>query len=118
MPFDHPAIVKGILEALEGSAPLLDMRLRLGILRPMRYRSGMVKFPRRLRRQGPLSAEAYASDASLYQILPESVVLPENARDAAATVRQALAAGKAVTPRGGGTGLAGGALGEGLIVDC
>jgi len=91
---------------------------RLGILRPMKYRSGMVKFPRRLLRQGPLSAEAYASDASLYQVLPEAVVLPESAMEAAATVRQALASGKAVTPRGGGTGLAGGALGEGLIIDC
>ena len=65
-----------------------------------------------------LSYTAYASDASIYGLTPERVICPKDETAAVAAVREALAAGKAITPRGGGTGLAGGALGHGYIIDC
>jgi len=61
--------------------------------------------------------QLYATDASPYQIVPAAVAFPKTSREAAAIIQSALAAGVAVTPRGAGTGLSGGALGDGLIVD-
>lgn len=64
-----------------------------------------------------LTRQLYATDASVYQIVPQGVAFPRNATEAAAVIRASLDAGISVSPRGAGTGLAGGALGEGLIVD-
>ncbi len=58
-----------------------------------------------------------ATDASPYQIVPAAAAFPKNIGEAAHVIQAALSAGISVTPRGGGTGLAGGALGDGLIVD-
>src|SRR5207244_7489220 len=59
----------------------------------------------------------YATDASIYQVEPAGVALPRSARQASAVIRAAADAGVSVTPRGAGTSLSGGAIGEGLIVD-
>ena len=61
--------------------------------------------------------QLYATDASPYQIVPQAVAFPKTTSDAARILQAASAAGLAVTPRGGGTGLSGGAIGDGLIVD-
>ena len=61
--------------------------------------------------------QLFATDASPYQIVPAAVAFPKNTGEAANLILAALSAGISVTPRGGGTGLAGGALGDGLIVD-
>ena len=61
--------------------------------------------------------QLYATDASPYQIVPAAVAFPKEARQAADIIRAALACGLPVTPRGAGTGLSGGAIGDGLIVD-
>jgi FAD/FMN-containing dehydrogenase/Fe-S oxidoreductase len=61
--------------------------------------------------------QLYATDASPYQIVPAAVAFPKSAKEAGSVIQSALVAGVAVTPRGGGTGLSGGALGDGLIVD-
>ena len=61
--------------------------------------------------------QLYATDASLYQIEPLAVAFPKTISQAAAVIQAAAQAGIPVIPRGGGTGLAGGAIGEGLIVD-
>ena len=45
------------------------------------------------------------------------VAFPRNSRQAGAIIRAAVDAGVAITPRGAGTGLVGGAIGDGLIVD-
>jgi FAD/FMN-containing dehydrogenase/Fe-S oxidoreductase len=68
--------------------------------------------------EGPASREAYASDASIYRILAERVLCPNSEKEAIAIITDSLNRGIPVTARGGGTGLAGGALGKGLIVDC
>jgi FAD/FMN-containing dehydrogenase/Fe-S oxidoreductase len=61
--------------------------------------------------------QLYATDASPYQIVPAAVAFPKNSKQAAAILQAALVAGTPVTPRGAGTGLSGGAVGDGLIVD-
>jgi FAD/FMN-containing dehydrogenase/Fe-S oxidoreductase len=60
----------------------------------------------------------YSTDASIYQILPIGVVLPRDAEDVAATVRLCAEAGVPVLPRGGGTSLAGQAIGRAVVLDC
>lgn len=85
----------------------------------MRDKSGQVKF-RGKAAAGETAAirEAYASDASLYRIVPGRVECPTTVGELTTIVTAALAAGTPITPRGGGTGLSGGALGRGLVVDC
>jgi FAD/FMN-containing dehydrogenase/Fe-S oxidoreductase len=61
--------------------------------------------------------QLYATDASPYQIIPQAVAFPKTAKQAAHIIQAALVAGVPVIPRGAGTGLSGGAVGEGLIVD-
>ena len=64
-----------------------------------------------------LTRQLYATDASLYQIEPIAVGFPRNAGEASALIQAAAQAGVAVVPRGAGTGLAGGAVGDGLVLD-
>ena len=64
-----------------------------------------------------LTRALYATDASIYQILPVAVAFPRSADEAAAVIRAAADSHIPVIPRGAGTGLTGGALGEGLVVD-
>jgi len=61
--------------------------------------------------------QLYATDASPYQIVPLAVGFPKTVKQAAHLIQSALLAGVPVIPRGAGTGLSGGAVGEGLIVD-
>lgn len=64
-----------------------------------------------------LTRQLYATDASIYQIVPAAVAFPRNARQASAIIKAAAEAGLSVIPRGAGTGLTGGALGDGVVVD-
>ena len=61
--------------------------------------------------------QLYATDASIYQIEPAAVAFPRSAEQARAAILGAADAGISLTPRGAGSGLAGGAIGDGLIVD-
>jgi FAD/FMN-containing dehydrogenase/Fe-S oxidoreductase len=64
-----------------------------------------------------LTRQLYATDASHYQVEPAAVAFPRGAKQASALIRAAADAGVPVIPRGAGTGLSGGALGEGVVVD-
>src|SRR5258707_11211887 len=64
-----------------------------------------------------LTRQLYATDASIYRVEPIGVAFPRNAKQAGAIIEAAGHAGVSVTPRGAGTGLVGGALGEGLVID-
>src|SRR6185503_17945903 len=64
-----------------------------------------------------LTRQLYATDASIYQIEPIGVAFPRDAQQASSVIQAAAEAGIAIIPRGAGTGLAGGAIGDGLIVD-
>jgi FAD/FMN-containing dehydrogenases len=64
-----------------------------------------------------LTRQLYATDASLYQVEPAAVAFPSSAEPASAIIIAAVDANVPVTPRGAGSGLSGGAIGDGLIVD-
>ena len=68
-------------------------------------------------RSDALTRTLYATDASIYRIDPRAVAFPRSAAEAATVVRAAAGAGLPVIPRGAGTGLAGGAIGDGLVID-
>ncbi|HEX3871840.1 MAG TPA: FAD-binding and (Fe-S)-binding domain-containing protein, partial [Pirellulales bacterium] len=61
--------------------------------------------------------QMYASDASLYQMRPLGVVRPRTTADVVATVQYAASIQLPICARGAGTGLAGEALGKGLVID-
>ncbi len=59
----------------------------------------------------------YSSAACMYQIEPLAVVCPRDKHDVAALLKYCYANSVAVTPRGAGSGLAGQAVGSGIVVD-
>jgi len=59
----------------------------------------------------------YATDASAYKLMPACVVVPKTVNDVVAVVKYAKETGMPITPRGAGSGLAGQALGQGIILD-
>lgn len=61
--------------------------------------------------------QLYASDASVYEIKPLGVVSPRSTADVAACVQYAAEKQIPVHARGAGTGVAGGSLGPGLVLD-
>ena len=64
-----------------------------------------------------LTRQLYATDASIYQMTPLGVAFPKSAWQAAAVLQRAADNHISITPRGAGTGLAGGAVSDGLVVD-
>lgn len=59
----------------------------------------------------------YATDGGVYQIEPLGVVCPRDAEDVSRLVTYCSERGVALVPRGSGSGLAGAAVGAGLMVD-
>ncbi|MFW2512344.1 FAD-linked oxidase C-terminal domain-containing protein [Demequina sp. SO4-13] len=59
----------------------------------------------------------YSSDASNYRVPPAVVVFPRDGDDLAATLEAARTADAQVTMRGGGTSVAGNAIGPGVVID-
>jgi FAD/FMN-containing dehydrogenase/Fe-S oxidoreductase len=64
-----------------------------------------------------LTRQLYATDASIYQVEPLAVAFPRSTKQACSIIQAASQAGIPMIPRGAGTGLAGGAIGEGLVID-
>ena len=56
--------------------------------------------------------QLYASDASVYQILPLGIVIPKTRDDAIRAVNLCREYGTSITARGGGTSQAGQAIGD------
>lgn len=65
----------------------------------------------------PLSLAMYATDASLYQLRPLGVAYPRHRGDVIALARYAQERDVPLIPRGAGSGVAGGAVGRGLVID-
>ena len=63
------------------------------------------------------SRRTYSSDASIYQIEPVGVVLPKTAQDLCTAMAIAGRHNIAIVPRGAATGIAGGCIGPGLVID-
>jgi FAD/FMN-containing dehydrogenase/Fe-S oxidoreductase len=59
----------------------------------------------------------YSTDASIYQIEPIGVVVPRDKNDVQATIEIANKLNVTVLPRGGGTSLAGQAVGHSIVID-
>jgi FAD/FMN-containing dehydrogenase/Fe-S oxidoreductase len=59
----------------------------------------------------------YSTDASIYQIEPVGVVIPQTEEDAVTAFRIAIDAGVPVLPRGGGTSQCGQTVGAALVID-
>ncbi|MDQ2623558.1 MAG: FAD-binding oxidoreductase, partial [Actinomycetota bacterium] len=59
----------------------------------------------------------YSTDASNYRVVPEVVVFPRSTEDVLATLEVARESGSPVTSRGGGTSVAGNAVGPGVVID-
>ena len=93
------------------SRPVRDPVLSSRLERALReHVAGDVLFDR-------LSRGMYATDASIYQIVPMGVAVPRTAVDLEAIVAIAREHGVPVTARGGGTSQCGQTVNHGLIVD-
>ncbi|WP_328438064.1 FAD-binding oxidoreductase [Streptomyces sp. NBC_00444] len=66
---------------------------------------------------GPGATGLYAYDASNYRVPPRAVAFPRSADDVVAVVRACRETGVPVTARGGGTSMAGNAVGPGVVLD-
>lgn len=60
----------------------------------------------------------YATDASIYQIMPRAVVVPRSSNDVRNVISLAREEGVSVLPRGGGTSQCGQTVNDGVVVDC
>jgi len=60
---------------------------------------------------------AYAEGAGIYRIVPEAVAVPADVADLQALVRWAAAGRIALVPRGAASGMGGGNVGRGVVVD-
>ncbi|MEM9083044.1 MAG: FAD-linked oxidase C-terminal domain-containing protein [Planctomycetota bacterium] len=69
-------------------------------------------------RFSPEDRAIYATDASIYQVMPLGVVVPRDARELAKVVAYCHEHDLAMLPRGGGTSLAGQGVNEAVVIDC
>src|SRR5918992_635404 len=60
---------------------------------------------------------AYAEGAGIYRILPEAISLPADTSDLTQLIRWAAGHRAALIPRGAGSAMGGGNVGEGVVVD-
>ncbi|MBU8867752.1 FAD-binding and (Fe-S)-binding domain-containing protein [Paenarthrobacter aromaticivorans] len=65
----------------------------------------------------PRRLSEYSYDASNYRVRPAAVVFPATVDDLRKVVRECSASGVPITPRGGGTSMAGNAIGQSLVID-
>jgi FAD/FMN-containing dehydrogenase/Fe-S oxidoreductase len=66
---------------------------------------------------GPVHRSLYSTDASIYQIMPQAVVMPASKEDVINTVKIAARHKIPLAARGGGSGLAGESLCRGIVID-
>src|SRR2546423_12275985 len=65
----------------------------------------------------PRVRAAYSEGAGIYRILPSAVAIPEDTAAVVTVLRRAAQSRTAVIPRGAGSGMPGGNVGSGIIVD-
>lgn len=65
-----------------------------------------------------ISRTIYSSDASIYEVRPIGVVFPKTINDIKQTILIAAEENIPVIARGAATGITGGCLGTGIIIDC
>jgi len=77
--------------------------------RPPRFRGRFLTDPR--------ITAAYSEGAGPLRIVPSAVAIPEDVADLRALIQEARERGYPLTPRGAGSGMPGGNIGPGIIVD-
>jgi len=65
----------------------------------------------------PFDRGRYATDASIYQIMPKAILIPKRWEDVEAALDFAKSEGIALLPRGGGTSQSGQTVNDALVVD-
>ncbi|WP_171239188.1 FAD-binding and (Fe-S)-binding domain-containing protein [Ruegeria sp. HKCCA5491] len=65
----------------------------------------------------PASRARYSTDASIYQMMPDAVVMPRNKEDVQAVMSVARDEGCSVLPRGGGTSQCGQTVNQSVVLD-
>ena len=65
----------------------------------------------------PVTRRVYGVDASIFEVEPACVVIPKNKSDLIKSLEIANKHHVAVTVRGAATGITGGCLGHGMIID-
>jgi FAD/FMN-containing dehydrogenase len=68
-------------------------------------------------REDELARAVYSEAAGIARAIPSAVAVPVDAEDVVALVRWAAQSGTTLIPRGSGSGMAGGAVGSGVVVD-
>jgi FAD/FMN-containing dehydrogenase len=68
-------------------------------------------------REDAAARAVYSEAAGIAQIIPRAVAVPVDADDVVALVHWAMREGVPLIPRGSGSSMAGGAIGDGVIVD-
>ena len=63
------------------------------------------------------AAAVYSEGAGIARMIPRAIAVPADAADVQTIVRWAHANRIPLIPRGSGSGMAGGAIGDGVIVD-
>lgn len=66
---------------------------------------------------GSLNRALYSTDASLYRVVPAAVAFPRHPEEVVAALEVCRDLGVALTVRGGGTSVAGNAVGPGVVLD-
>lgn len=64
-----------------------------------------------------ITRHVYSVDASIFEVVPRIVVLPKHLQDLLKIVKISKKYAIPITPRGAATGITGGCLGEGIVVD-
>jgi FAD/FMN-containing dehydrogenase len=68
-------------------------------------------------RTDPRARAAYAEGAGIYRIIPSAVCRPRDREDVASLAHWAAAHRVALVPRGAGSAMGGGNVGDGVVVD-
>jgi FAD/FMN-containing dehydrogenase len=68
-------------------------------------------------RTDDVTRAVYSEAAGIHRLMPTAVAVPADADDVATLTAWAAAEGVALTPRGAGSSMAGGAVGSGVLVD-
>ncbi|MGE3152550.1 MAG: FAD-binding and (Fe-S)-binding domain-containing protein [Nitrospiraceae bacterium] len=92
--------------------PLILPDTRASIANDLRQRLGRDKV-----KDDQSSRTAYAVDAGIYRLTPDTIALVQDEEDIQTVVRYAVERGIPLTPRAAGTNLTGSAIGTGIIVD-